>query len=295
MCSSTRTSSVTYGLITFGTTRSALSPTICPISSVLFASSLKSSSARRCCSTSSARAESWSSCARWERRSTKAVVERRSSRSTFACSRTPGRRTLTTTSRPSWRRALWICAIEAAASGSGSIRTKTSGSTFRRLDLGERNRRHLVDEPRELLDVHVGHQVGARGEELPELDVRRPELLERESKLARTFGGRRPLSGEADLPQHAQQPLAPRGAEHLKSAAQPFTSSPHAGILPVFPPSKSSDLLGDTPAPPGTRFPLSRVSPGSFWRFPRIGAPRSASTISLELPRRRQLPVSRGP
>ena len=47
------------------------------------------------------------------------------------------------------------------------------------LDLGERHRRHLVDELRELLDVHVRQQIRTRGEKLPELDIRRTELFER--------------------------------------------------------------------------------------------------------------------
>ena len=52
-------------------------------------------------------------------------------------------------------------------------------------DLRERNRRHLVDEPAELLDVDIREQVGTAREQLSELDVRRPELLERASELAR--------------------------------------------------------------------------------------------------------------
>ena len=59
--------------------------------------------------------------------------------------------------------------------------------TDHRLDLHERNRRHLVDEPAELLDVDIRKQVGTGREQLPELDVRRPELLERASELARAL------------------------------------------------------------------------------------------------------------
>jgi hypothetical protein len=46
------------------------------------------------------------------------------------------------------------------------------------LDLLERQRRDLVDEPAELLDVHVRQQVWTRREQLAELDERRAELLE---------------------------------------------------------------------------------------------------------------------
>jgi hypothetical protein len=52
-----------------------------------------------------------------------------------------------------------------------------------RLDQLEGLRRHLVDQPRELLDVHVGEEIRARGEQLAELQVGRPELLEREPEL----------------------------------------------------------------------------------------------------------------
>jgi len=41
----------------------------------------------------------------------------------------PGRRTLTITSRPFASNAVWIWAIDAVASGSGSMRTKTSGGS----------------------------------------------------------------------------------------------------------------------------------------------------------------------
>jgi hypothetical protein len=49
--------------------------------------------------------------------------------------------------------------------------------------LGERHDRPLVDELRELLDVHVRQQVRARRKELAELLIRGPELLERAAEL----------------------------------------------------------------------------------------------------------------
>ena len=66
----------------------------------LLASSTKLSSARRCASSSSASASSCRSCARSVWRSARRAVERRTSRSTSICFSIPGRRTLTTTSRP---------------------------------------------------------------------------------------------------------------------------------------------------------------------------------------------------
>ena len=68
-----------------------------------------------------------------------------------------------------------------------------------RENLLERNRRQLVDEPAELLDVDIGQQVGPRGEELPELDVGGAELLERVAELACSLAGRRPVADDADL------------------------------------------------------------------------------------------------
>ena len=75
-----------------------------------------------------------------------------------------------------------VCAIEAVASGSGSMLAKTSSPRSARIDavdLRERHRRHLVDEMAELLDVHVRQQIRPRREQLAELDVRRAELLQR--------------------------------------------------------------------------------------------------------------------
>jgi len=52
-----------------------------------------------------------------------------------------------------------------------------------RLEVGERHGRHLVDEPGELLDVDVRHQIRPGREELAELHVGRPELLQRLAEL----------------------------------------------------------------------------------------------------------------
>ena len=63
----------------------------------------------------------------------------------------------------------------------------------------ERNRRDLVDELPELLDVDVREQVRPRRQQLAELHVGRPELLERASELPCALRGRRPPSGDSDL------------------------------------------------------------------------------------------------
>ena len=57
------------------------------------------------------------------------------------------------------------------------------------LDLVERHRRNLIHELLELLDVHVRQQVGTRREQLAELDVGRPELLERLPELPSRLPG----------------------------------------------------------------------------------------------------------
>jgi hypothetical protein len=72
------------------------------------------------------------------------------------------------------------------------------------LDLREPQRRHVVDELRELGDVRVGQQVGPRGEQLPELHEGRPLLLERLAEAHRVLDRRGPAADDADLAQHAQ-------------------------------------------------------------------------------------------
>ena len=219
--SSTSTRSVTYGRITSGTTSSSCSSTSRLITSALWASSTRSSSSRRCASSSSVSASSWSSCAVCEWPSSSFAVERSTSRSSSTCSTIPGRRTLTTTRRP---------VFSSAAMDLGDRR----GGERLGLDLGERlepellrdhgldqrvgHRLDLVDELAELLDVDVGKQVGARGEQLPELDVRGAELLERAAKLDRTLAGGRLVADDADLGEHAQEARPPRDARHLERA-----------------------------------------------------------------------------
>ena len=63
----------------------------------------------------------------------------------------------------------------------------------------EWHRRRVVDELRELVDVLVGKQVRPRGQQLAELEVRGPELLEALAELLRGFTGRRAVADDADL------------------------------------------------------------------------------------------------
>jgi hypothetical protein len=70
----------------------------------------------------------------------------------------------------------------------------------------------VVDELLELIDVDVRKQIGTRGKELSEFDVRRPEFLERPAELLCAFPRRRAAAPDAELPQHAQQPGSPGDA-----------------------------------------------------------------------------------
>jgi hypothetical protein len=69
--------------------------------------------------------------------------------------------------------------------------------------IAERHGRHLVDELRELLDVHVRQEIRARREQLAELDVRRAELLQRAPELDRALACRGTFADDADLREDA--------------------------------------------------------------------------------------------
>jgi hypothetical protein len=95
-------------------------------------------------------------------------------------------------------------------------------------DVCERHRGHLVDELAELLDVDVRQEVRPGGEQLPELDVGRPELLERQAELACALGSRRPLAADdADLAKHAEETPAPCDASHLERSAHAASPCAH--------------------------------------------------------------------
>jgi hypothetical protein len=76
----------------------------------------------------------------------------------------PGRRTFTITSRPLASSAGWICAIDAVAIGSGSIRTNVSGGSSVSITCrisSHGTGRDLVHELAELLDVDVRQEIRA--------------------------------------------------------------------------------------------------------------------------------------
>ena len=100
-----------------------------------------------------------------------------------------------------------------------------------RLDRGERLRRHLVDEPAQLLDVDVGEEVGPGGEQLAELDVRRAELFQRLAKTARAFARRIPAAGDAELREHAPAAAAPRDAHDVERATSSLEACAHAAVI----------------------------------------------------------------
>lgn len=96
-----------------------------------------------------------------------------------------------------------------------------------RRDLLERHRRRVVDELDQLLDVDVRKQVGPRRQQLSELHVGRPQLLESAAELDRGFVGRGPLAADAHLSQDARQ-LAPAcDAGDLQRPVQPLSPRTH--------------------------------------------------------------------
>jgi hypothetical protein len=101
------------------------------------------------------------------------------------------------------------------------------------LDLGKRNGGNLVDELCELIDVDVGKQVGTRGEELTELDVGRPELLERVPELLRCLSRRGSRADDAELPQDAHDSAPASDARDVDRALHTFEPGPHQGrVMP---------------------------------------------------------------
>ena len=100
------------------------------------------------------------------------------------------------------------------------------------LDLRERERRHLVDELAELLDVNVRKQVGPRREQLPELQVGGAELLERTAELDGALPSRRPVADEAHLAEDAKQAAAPCSARDLERAPRALEPCAHNRFFP---------------------------------------------------------------
>ncbi|MBV8080799.1 MAG: hypothetical protein JO186_10555 [Actinobacteria bacterium] len=96
-----------------------------------------------------------------------------------------------------------------------------------RLDLREWHRRRIVRQPRELLDVDVGQELGPGRQELPQLDERRPELFERLAELARALARRRSGADDPELTQDVEDVRAPRGPADLEQPPEaPPASAP---------------------------------------------------------------------
>ena len=89
----------------------------------------------------------------------------------------------------------------------------------------------MVDEPLQLLDVDVRKEIGARREELTELDVGRAELLERMSKLAGAFASRRTVTPDTELAQHTQQTRSPGDSPNVQRPLQALCCDAHQGDI----------------------------------------------------------------
>ena len=107
---------------------------------------------------------------------------------------TSGRWTLTTTSSPVRRRAAWTWAIDAAASGVSVERLEDVLERPSEVGLDgaahvvERLGRHLVAAALELLDQLGREEALAGGDDLAELDERRPERLGGQAQPSRQLG-----------------------------------------------------------------------------------------------------------
>lgn len=157
-----------------------------------------------------------------------------------------------------------------------------------RLDLGGRHRWHLVHEARELLDVGVRHQVGARREQLAELDERRAELLQRQrnSRAPSAVAGRWPAS-----------PISRRTRSRRLRRAVPRTSNvrlrrsrprPTDAFFPRRAKRRHAHAYG-APAPPKQSFSPRAFSSVGYGDSRWLGPSRAAAVLdSRELPRRRQ-------
>ena len=136
----------------------------------------------------------------------------------------PGRRTLTTTSRPSARSAR----VDLRDRGGGERlrveldeRASPRSSRTTSLDLGERKGRHLVDElARAPRCRRRAAGPGREESSCPSLRKVVPELLESQAELDRAFLGRRPAARDAELAQHAHELAPARDAARLPLHAE---------------------------------------------------------------------------
>ena len=188
---------------------------------------------------------------------------------------TDGRWTLTTTSSPVSSVAAWTWAIDAAASGSGSKRSKTassgrprSSSTTARTHR-ERLGRHLVAAALELGHQLLGEDALAGRDDLAELDVGRAEALGGQPQAAGQVGDRR----RAALAAGAGGPQPERGADEAARA-----HDPHARAAPC---------VGRVSR--GRSAAIWRRRPGTARRQGMASGSTSHGGSSLKLPRLRSV------
>ena len=108
------------------------------------------------------------------------------------------------------------------------------------LDLVEGHRGDVVDQLPELLDVGVREQIRPRGQQLPELDVGRPQLLEGAAELHRALPRRGPAPPDAELSKDAQQSAAPCHAADVQRMLEAFRAGAHqAAYVPGVSPGNA--------------------------------------------------------
>ncbi len=130
---------------------------------------------------------------------------------------TLGRRTLTATTRPSARRALWTCDTDADASGTGANSAKSDAE--RAAEVASRScapRRRTENGPTSSCssasapEMYSGMQIGPGTHDLADLDKGGPELAEQIDR---------------HLSQPAPPAIAPRGAARAAAPSRPRTGS----------------------------------------------------------------------
>jgi hypothetical protein len=96
-----------------------------------------------------------------------------------------------------------------------------------RVDLAEGHGRHRVDEVAELVDVHVRQQIRPRRQELPQLDVRRAELLQRLAEASCRLTRRFAVAGDANLRKYPAETGTAGNPRDGHRPASPLHASDH--------------------------------------------------------------------
>ena len=134
-------------------------------------------------------------------------------RSRANCSRTPGRTTLTATMRPASRHArARLVHLGDGGGGDGlaeigeqDVDRPAEGDRHHARRLGARKGRHAVLQAFEVARRGDADDVGARRQELPDLDVGRPEPRQRRRQPRGAGAGARPLDRAGDAQQQARR------------------------------------------------------------------------------------------